>query len=216
MSAKKPNLWSDTRTALERFDPSVIRDLDPSRIPGYSEIVRANDIAKADELDFRKAHETSLGVKTKEDAYRMIGAKPRNLDVEFKWLPISGVAGGAIPYALSGQVDKYRQQGFDLVRLDIALAATDADAAFAELFPGCGFPPAARIEADGTIRRGPDVALYARNGEVARRWALYELEQAASRENAYQSEKISAKDGSVTAEAFSEDERSNVAIRERR
>lgn len=213
--ANKPTLFSDKRSALERFDPYKLRDLDPSRIPGYSEIVRANDVAKADDLLFRDAHREHKTISTKEDAYREIGAKPRKLDVEFRWLPVSGVAGGALPYALRGQVDKYRQMGFDVVKLDATKAAANPDEAFGEIFPGYGFPPAAHIEADGTIRRGPDTALYVRNGEVARRWEQYEAEQAANRENAYRQNRISAADGSETAEAILEEERSNAVIRER-
>lgn len=213
MAASKPNLWSDTRSAVERFDPNKVMDNDPSRIPGYSEIVRANDVSQADDLIFREAHrEHKGGIRTKEDAYASIGAKPRKLDVEFKWLPVSGVAGGSIPYALRGQVDKYRQMGFEIVRID---AGKDPEVAFREIFPTYGFPPAGNVEADGTIRRGPDTALYVRNGEVARRWTQYEQNQALERENAYRQNRLTAADGSETAEAILEEERSNAAIRER-
>ena len=47
---EKPVLFPDDRADAERFDPQMHRGhLDPSRIPGYSEIVQANDIARADD-----------------------------------------------------------------------------------------------------------------------------------------------------------------------
>lgn len=208
----KPLLWSDDRSALERFDPNKVRDLDPSRIPGYSEIVKANDISKADDLEFREAHRENVGgIRTKEDAYKAIGAAPRKLRYEFKWLVVSGPSGGAIPYALRGQMDKYRQQGFEPVTID---AGKDPEVAFREVFPECGFPPNAHVEADGTIRRGYDLALYVRNGEVARRWEAYEAEQVAKRENAYRTPRIVAKDGE-SAEAILEETSETRTIRER-
>ena len=50
----KPLLFADERSDAERFDPRLHRGhLDPSRIPGYSEIVQANDIlALTEEFDF--------------------------------------------------------------------------------------------------------------------------------------------------------------------
>ena len=208
----KPFLFSDDRSAVDRFDPYLVRDLDPSRVPGYSEIVKANDIARADDLEFRKAHEANPYIKTKEDAYKSIGAAPRTLEVEFKWLPVSGVAGSNLPYALRGQSDQYRQQGFQPVLLDLS---KNAEVAFGELFPGYGFPPTAHVEADGTIRRGPDVALYVRSGEVARRWAQYELDEAARRENASHKAGVLNADGE-SAPAFGSVENTHAFLNEKR
>jgi hypothetical protein len=161
----KPVLFPDERTDAERFDPNLHRGtLDPSRIPGYSEIVQANDIADADPLLFRESN----GI-TKEDAYRLIGATPRELDVEFAWLPISGVAGADMSNLQARVMDNYtNREGFRL--------ATEDDLTGR----GFGFPPLGRLAEDGTIRRGADTALFVRSGEVARKWnAFKQAEQAA-------------------------------------
>lgn len=161
MSAK-PAIFPDERSDAERFDPILHRGhLDPSRIPGYSEIVQANDIAKADDLYFREQNKGT----TKEDIYRQVGAMPAQLDVEFAWLPVSNGQGGESSH-VARQLDRYRnQEGYRL--------ATDEDLASR----GYQFPPTARRAEDGTIRRGPDVALYVRSGEVARKWEAFKIEQ---------------------------------------
>ena len=162
--AEKPVLFPDDRSDAERFDPQMHRGhLDPSRIPGYSEVVQANDIEKADALTFR-----SLNGRTKEDLYRQIGATPQALPVEFAWLPISGVAGGP-SHAQDRVMDRYRnQEGFRL-------------AVWPEDFEphGYDFPPMGRHAEDGTIRRGADTALFVRSGEVARMWETHRLREQA-------------------------------------
>lgn len=158
---KKPLIFADERTDAERFDPNVHRGtLDPSRIPGYSEVVMANDIDKADDLEFRRANGF-----TKEEMYRKIGASPARLPVEFQWLRVSG-AGGAHSAGALRELDYYQnREGFRL--------ATEDDLTS----HGYGFPPAARRAEDGTIRRGPDVALYVRSGEVARMWETFKFRE---------------------------------------
>lgn len=153
----KPAIFADDRSDAERFDPNLHRGhLDPSRIPGYSEIVMANDIAKADDLLFRSANG-----RTKEDVYREIGATPQELDVEFAWLPVSS-AGGAPSQVQARALDRYKnQEGFRL--------ACEEDLTSR----GFGLPPLGRLAEDGTIRRGADVALFVRSGEVARKWDAY-------------------------------------------
>lgn len=164
VASKKPAIFADTRSDAERFDPTLHRGhLDPSRIPGYSESVMANDIAKSDALAFRSANQ---GV-THEDMYRQIGAAPAVLDVEFQWLPITNAEGTTSSHVYR-QLDKYiNQEGFRL--------ATREDLESR----GYGFPPTAREAEDGTIRRGPDVALYVRSGEVARKWETFKFAQQA-------------------------------------
>jgi hypothetical protein len=164
--AVKPTLFTND----DRFDPKNQNGvLDPGRIIGYSEIVQANDIAKADDLKFREIH----GGKTKEDIYRLLGAKPRELDVEFAWLPVSGIAGGAMSQGASQQLDHYQsREGFQL--------ANEADLSSR----GFSLAPNQHIAADGTIRRESDVALYIRSGEVARKWERYKATKAAAAENA--------------------------------
>lgn len=167
---EKPAIFADTRTDAERFDPMMQRGtLDPSRIPGYSEIVQANDIATSDALDFRAKN----GI-TQEDAYRLVGATPRKLEVEFQWLPISGVAGGRVSDAQARVLDRYQnQEGFRL--------ATREDLSSR----GFEMPPMGRVAEDGTIRRGADVALYVRSGEVARKWEAYKIAEQAALEGRY-------------------------------
>lgn len=186
--ASKPLLFADERTDAERFDPRLHRGhLDPSRIPGYSEIVQANDIAKADDLVFRDRNKG----RTKEDLYHQIGASPQPLPVEFAWLQVSGPRGLESPTAMR-HLDHYEHaEGFRL--------ATRADLEN----HGFGFPPAAREAEDGTIRRGPDVALYVRSGEVARMWEAAKFaDQAhfAGAPNAFNS-------GAFSAPAFDEAEK---------
>ena len=184
----KPLLFADERSDSERFDPRLHRGhMDPSRVPGYAEIVMANDIARADDLTFR---DRNAG-RTKEDVYRQIGSQPQPLPVELAWLRITGPGGTDSPRAYQ-ELDHYKNaQGFRLCRSE------DLEA------HGYGFPPAARLAEDGTIRRGPDVALYIRSGEVARMWeadkiaAQAELSGAPSAFNA----------GAYSAEAFDETEK---------
>ena len=158
----KPVLFADTRSDAERFDPALHRGhLDPSRVPGYAEMVQANDIDVADALAFRAANDG----RTKEDIYAQIGASPTVLDVELAWLPISAPDGGMSSHVVR-QLDQYvHQQGFRL--------ATEEDL----LSRGFAFPPTARRAEDGTIRRGPDVALYIRSGEVARKWQAFKIQE---------------------------------------
>ena len=165
---KKPAIFADERADAEKFDPMLHRGhLDPSRIPVYSEIVQANDIAKADDLDFRYKNGY-----TKEDAYRKIGATPQPLDVEFAWLPVSA-AGGAPSQLQARALDRWQnQEGFRL--------ATEDDLTSR----GFGFPPLGRRAEDGTIRRGADTALFVRSGEVARKWEAFKQAEQAELEGA--------------------------------
>lgn len=162
-----PLVYADERSDAEKFDPSLHRGhLDPSRIPGYSEIVMANDIEKADALIFRDRN----GV-TKEALYQQIGATPRVLDVEFAWLPISGIAGAMISQHQAVVLDRYRhQEGFRLAREEDLTSR------------GFGLPPLGRVAEDGTIRRGADTALFMRSGEVARKWNAFKAAEQAERE----------------------------------
>lgn len=189
----KPLLWGDTRPDVERFNPKLHegRGADPSRIPGYSEIVQANDVASADELTFRN-HQQQFGltgkIKKQEDVYKLIGAHPQELPVEFKWLPISGPGGGAMSPHAASALDQYtNKEGFSLVKVDLK----DPVADFSNQYYGYGFPSTGRVEADGTIRRGPDVALYVRSGEVARMWKQHQEERAQEMDAAHLPDKFS-------------------------
>ena len=83
----------------KRFDPKNVKSSEPDRIEGWTEIRKANDIAKADDLLFREAHNGAAVIKTKEDAYKVVGAKPQELPVDFKWLRVTGPGGAHSPSA---------------------------------------------------------------------------------------------------------------------
>ena len=187
----KPVLFADERTDAERFDPKLHRGaLDPSRVPGYSEQVQANDIAKADDLIFRDRN----GGRTKEDLYKEIGASPGPLPVEFSWLRVSGAGGADAPSVLR-ELDHYtNSQGFRIARWPDDFEQH-----------GYGRPPAARIAEDGTIRRGPDVALYVRSGEVARMWDAFKFEEQRRLEGIKAPDEYTA--GGFSAEGFVEPEK---------
>lgn len=187
-----------------RFDPGKGNFNKPSRIEGYTEIVQANDIAKADDLTFREAHKGSKVIKTKEDVYKILGAKPQELPVEFKWLRING-PGGAYSSSAAAEIDAYTaDQGF-------VLCTKERFDALASAY-GYKFNNAAwRVAEDGTIRRGYDVALYYRSGEVARMWGKHLAERAASAEGNTLSPEFRVDGESV--ETFSETEvEENVII----
>jgi len=195
----KPLLFADERSDAEKFDPMLHRGhLDPSRIPGYSEIVMANDIAKADDLDFRYKNN-----QTKEDLYRQIGAFPQALDVEFAWLPVSA-AGGAPSQTQARVLDRYQhQEGFRL--------ATREDLEAQPWFRG--MPPLGREAEDGTIRRGADTALFVRSGEVARKWEAYKFAEQAELEGRELSHIVAAEAGLETEAWASEEDRETVTVK---
>ena len=191
---EKPVIFADTRTDAEKFDPMLHQGaLDPGRIPGYSEIVMANDIAKADDLIFRNQN---LG-RTKEDIYRQIGVQPQELDVEFKWLRITGPGGSESHSARRDLDSQINQEGFRLASEENDIVAR-----------GYGFPPSGRRAEDGTIRRGSDVALYVRDGKVAQKWEAFRNAETARMENAGLSSEFRA--GGDVAPTFEEKERDTV------
>ena len=190
----KPIIFSDTRGDAEKFDPRLhAGNLDPSRVPGYSEIIQANDIARADPPEFRD----KTG-QTQEEAYAKLGTKPQELDVELAWLRITG-PGGAESHSAARELDKATyQEGFRLCSKE------DLDG------HGYGFPPAARPAEDGTIRRGADTALYIRSGEVARKWEQYLAEETARLEGASLPHALNADGYSV--ETIEETEHKTVEV----
>ncbi|GAG25388.1 unnamed protein product, partial [marine sediment metagenome] len=103
-STGKPLLFPEDYD-IRRFDPGKGKGK-ASRIEGYTEILQANDIAKADDLLFREAHTGAAVIKTKEDAYKVIGAPPQELPVEFKWLRVNG-PGGAHSATAAVEIDGY-------------------------------------------------------------------------------------------------------------
>lgn len=192
---KKPLLFAEDFDPVERFNPKNFRgSVDPSRIDGYSETVRANDIAKADDLVFR---EQNNGM-TKEDVYEQIGAHPQDLPVEFRWLRVCGPGGSESPHAARELDRLVTQEGFR--------PATEEDL---ERY-GYSLSPNHWKAPDGTIRRGADVALYVRSGEVARMWEQHLAEETAKAEKAPLPDAMTA--GESAAPTFSEEERETAYI----
>jgi hypothetical protein len=191
----KPMLFPEDYD-VRRFDPARGSDAKPSRIKGYTEITRANDISKADDLKFREAHSGAAVIKTKEDAYKVIGAAPAQLPVEFKWLRVNG-PGGAHSASALAEVDMYTtDQGFILCTKDRFMALAEAY--------GYEFNHSAwRVAEDGSITRGYDVALFYRSGEVARMWDRHMAEEAARIEGGEFTRELRA--GGETAETFAEE-----------
>jgi len=194
--ATKPLLFPEDYSA-SRFDPNQRNATDSSRIDGYSAIVQANDIAKADDLRFRDAHSGGSHIKTKEDAYKIIGARPQELPVEFAWLRVNG-PGGAHSASASAEIDQYTvDQGFVVCTKDRFDALSKAY--------GYQFNSAAwRVAEDGTIMRGYDVALFYRSGEVAKMWEQHRLGENQKAEGMRMPNTITAK--GQTADTFVEEE----------
>src|SRR5690606_12492481 len=64
-------------------------ETDPAYIPGYTEVQRAND------LSLNPSQVVDGAGNTKQDYYMRWGTGPRDLPVEFAWLPISDGVGRA-------------------------------------------------------------------------------------------------------------------------
>lgn len=202
MAKSKPMLFPSDYDE-RKFDPRKRNAMDSSRIEGYSEIVQANDISKADDLRFREAHAGATHIKTKEDVYKLLGSKPQELPVEFAWLRVNG-PGGAHSASAAAEIDQYTaDQGFVLCTKDRFDALSSAY--------GYKFNTAAwRVAEDGTIMRGYDVALFYRSGEVARMWENHRLEENSRAEGNRFPDKLTA--GTETAETFVENEVEEVLI----
>lgn len=165
----KPLLFTDTRTPEEKFDPSVIENADTSAVPGYSNIVRANDIAKADDLTFREQHRAALKPNgkqglTKEDLYAQFGTGPKEIPIELSWERVVG-PGGAHSYAADKQFAAAKAEGWEPITPDVLKEH------------GFGFPPTGHLESDGLIHRNDTVLCY-RSGKLGRRWAEYRQHKA--------------------------------------
>lgn len=148
---------------VNTFDPRGYEVDDTSWIPGYSEIVRANEIAAADDLTWNIQHrETGI---TKRQMYEVIGAQPRELPVEFRWLRVVGINGGNSPNADKERA-AFTKRGYRTVTR-------------AELERwGLGLPPHAFEDGSGMIRRD-DVALFVVDGRRERAFKQWEAAQIA-------------------------------------
>jgi hypothetical protein len=127
---------------------------DPSYIPGYSEIIRARDIAKGETYINAKGQRIGLTETEKEVEYRKIGAGPVETPYEFTWQAVSGPGNEPNPHV--GRARMFAEmEGWKLITVK---SKQDFIEKFGENIANFGWPPAADLDADGTIRRG-DVAL---------------------------------------------------------
>lgn len=148
----KPFIFPDTKNDIEKFHEAAAEAaagvFDSSYIPGYSEIVKANEIHAADDYEFHQAHRNAVsGARSKEDWYRIIGARPQPLEVYFNWFRVASV-NGTNSYTADLEVANHTRRGWRLAKLEDDL-----------LRRGYGKPPAAQIDASGAIRR-LDMALF--------------------------------------------------------
>ena len=152
----KPFLVPDATNDVERAsetNPWIRQSHDPSYIPGYSEQVQANDLATGDDLEFRQRHR-HLGNDPKAHFYRLIGAEPKPLAVEFAWLRVND-PGGNRSYNADVDLMEYTSDGYIPATVETLTKY------------GYGFPPAGHKAPDGTIRR-LDTMLYFIDGSKAR------------------------------------------------
>lgn len=153
----KPLVFGD-ESPVEKYsnpDPDHAY-LQPDRIGGYSERVRANDIAKA---QYPVAGvQGGLTPAQKEAYYQKLGAAPGDLPFQFRWLRVSNAAGGN-SYNADVEMMRARHEGWELVNVKTKNE-------FKEKF-GFDFPDTGNIMPDGTIRR-MDVALAYVDGDRAR------------------------------------------------
>jgi hypothetical protein len=122
--------------------PRRIRDkLGADYIPGYSEIVMANDLS----------HSEVISSSVKDKYYRRdFGVGPSELPYEFKWVRTTGPT-GEMSHTADEDAYHYKKLGYHPVVVE---SPDDFTTRF-----GFGFPPAARIAPDGMIRHR-DVALF--------------------------------------------------------
>lgn len=141
--AKKPLILADEHTPDERFlesDTYVFEEHDSSYIPGYSEVVKANDLSTSRRMTSDE----------KDRYYERWGTGPRRLPIQFVWLRVSNAAGGA---SHSAAIDRmtYTQAGFTMCRKEDFESLMDQ---YPDLLRGRPWEEgSAVLEADGTIRR---------------------------------------------------------------
>ena len=140
---KKPLLFgADAKDEDTSAIPRRIRDkIGPDYIPGYSEIIMANDLASSNVI--------TQDVKDKYNR-RDFGTGPSTLPYEFKWVRVTGPK-GELSHSADEDAYQYTKQGYSPVVIE---SQEDFTSRF-----GFGFPPAARIGSDGMVRHR-DVALF--------------------------------------------------------
>lgn len=161
----KPNIWpktKDTEASPSDLPLRIRQSLGADYIPGYSETIMANDLAKS----------TIIPSATKEKYYRRdFGRGPAVLPVEFKWVRVVG-PNGEISASANADAFQYTKLGFKAVKVE-------SQEDFANQFntiDGIGFPPAAQIDGEGMIRHR-DAALFYIDKETADRLERERMEE---------------------------------------
>lgn len=145
---EKPVLWGNAQNdsvQLHEADDYAWDNFTPGYVPGYDEVVKANEVA----------NNRSLSQTAREKLYTQLRAQPRALPVEFHWVRVAGIDGGR-SYNASVDLATWRRQGYRPATMQVLEEH------------GFKMPPTAHEEADGTIRR-EDVALWYVDAERARR-----------------------------------------------
>jgi hypothetical protein len=141
--AKKPLILADdTPSVMKRpyNDEHLWEDHDSSYIPGYAEVVKANDLDTS----------ITLSAKDKEPYFKRWGTGPRKLPFMFVFLRMTNAAGGV---SHSAAIDRmaYQQAGFNICTKDDYLALMEQ---YPEILTGTPWEAgSAVLEPDGTIRR---------------------------------------------------------------
>jgi len=159
--SNKPLLWGQpTENETEGAIPRRTRGrLGADYIPGYSEIVMANDLAKS----------TQIPEYIKEKYYKVdFGTGPQELPFIFAWVRVTGPTGELSASANQDAFD-YKQKGWRAVK-----CSSKKQSEFKEQF-GYGFPPAATITSDGMIRHR-DAALFVVDKKTADRLEAQRIE----------------------------------------
>ena len=135
-------LADDSKTAAEQFQPDEFewQDNDSSYIPGYSEVIKANDINTSNRLSDSE----------KEKYFKRFGTGPKKLPFQFVYLRMTNAAGGE---SHSAAVDRmvYRQAGYNICTKDDFEQLMEQ---YPEILKGTPWEAGSAIlEADGTIRR---------------------------------------------------------------
>lgn len=138
----KPLLFADDVPAADKraVELKYVREeFDKFYIPGYSEVVKANDLSK------NRAQIIDQAGQTKQDYYQRWGTGPRDLPFEFVWVRVTDPAGRTTGTNIGIDRFHYTEKGYrpctvqDFERLK-------------EKLPTLDFPPAAEKAEDGTIR----------------------------------------------------------------
>lgn len=192
----KPVILTDyDRQAMDDVEALIARnrqmedDFDPYYIPGYTEVLKANEIKAADDFTWMERHrETHL---TKEKVLKTIGAEPRTLPVYFKPLRVQSADGAASSTVLS-DMRPYAKWGY-------RPAIWPAD--FEQ--HGFGQPPGFVVRPDGTLHRD-DLQLFVVDGRAERARLELLAREARERENMASFKSAEGVQFAGTAEHYSE------------